>query len=40
MNILRALVNKSKEVVFVIKCCYNYYIDTNNAYNINYSYIC
>ena len=33
MNVLRALVKKSKEVVFFyIKSWYNYYIDTNNAY--------
>jgi len=33
MSVLRALINKSKEVVFFyIKSCYNYYIDTNNAY--------
>jgi len=32
MSVLRALVNISKEVVFFIKSCYNYYIDTYNAY--------
>jgi len=34
MSVLRALVNKSKEVFFFffIKSGYNYYINTNNAY--------
>ena len=33
MCVLRALGNKSKEVVFFfIKSCCNYYMDKNNAY--------